>query len=147
MFVSGLLSVARKHLVTTTDESLVRNAARLLHDSRFNLVVVCAKDGTIAGVVSKTDVVRQIGHCSGSACTATASSVMTPEVICCRPTDRLQDVWSLMKAHSHHHIPVIDDETYPLGVMTSHDALQALLREATDEESLLRDYIMGIGYH
>jgi hypothetical protein len=34
----------------------------------------------------------------------------------------------------------------PIGVLNAGDALQALLKEEEDEESLLRDYVMGIGY-
>jgi len=32
-------------------------------------------------------------------------------------------------------------------VLNARDALQALLEEVENEESLLRDYVMGIGFH
>jgi hypothetical protein len=34
-----------------------------------------------------------------------------------------------------------------VGVLNARDALQVLLKEVENEESLLRDYVMGIGFH
>ncbi len=33
-----------------------------------------------------------------------------------------------------------------MGVLHARDILQVLLEESEDEESILRDYVMGIGY-
>jgi hypothetical protein len=44
------------------------------------------------------------------------------------------------------HVPVIDEEDRPLGVLYARDALQALLTEVESEELLLRDYVLGVGY-
>ena len=44
------------------------------------------------------------------------------------------------------HIPVIDQRFRLSGAVNARDALQALLGEVQGEESLLRDYVMGIGY-
>ena len=44
------------------------------------------------------------------------------------------------------HIPVVDDGFKPLGVVNERDALRSLMAEGAYEESLLRDYVMGVGY-
>jgi CBS domain-containing protein len=69
------------------------DAARQLSGANINLVVVCNDDRTLAGVITKTDLVRQIGVCQGSACMAAASSVMTRDVTICHATSWLGDVW------------------------------------------------------
>lgn len=51
-----------------------------------------------------------------------------------------------MKDRGLKHVPVIDAESRPLGVLYARDALQELLKEVEYEELLLRDYVMGIGY-
>jgi CBS domain-containing protein len=43
-------------------------------------------------------------------------------------------------------IPVLDEELRPVGVLHARDILQVLLGESVDEESMLRDYVMSIGY-
>ena len=44
------------------------------------------------------------------------------------------------------HVPVVDDNSKPLGVVNARDALRALFAEEKYEKSLLRDYVMGVGY-
>jgi arabinose-5-phosphate isomerase len=72
---------------------------------------------------------------------------MIRQMISCHPRDLLIDVWSKMKQHGLRHIPVIDSERRPVGIVNSRDALQALLTTAANETELLRDYVMSVGYH
>jgi Mg/Co/Ni transporter MgtE len=51
-----------------------------------------------------------------------------------------------MKERKLKNIPVVDQDSRPIGVLHARDILQVLLNEAQDEESMLRDYVMGIGY-
>jgi CBS domain-containing protein len=53
-----------------------------------------------------------------------------------------------MKQHGLTHIPVVEqDASRPLGVLYARDVVQALLKDVQDEELLLRDYVMSVGYH
>lgn len=145
-FVESMLPVARERLVVIDGDALLTKAARLLNDRHMNLVVACGKTEAMVGVVTKTDIVRQLGHCSGSGCTAPVAAVMTKDVTYCRPSELLHDVWSIMKERNLLHIPVVDERFRPIGVVNARDALLALLEGSEYEESLLRDYVMGIGY-
>jgi hypothetical protein len=44
-------------------------------------------------------------------------------------------------------VPVLGPDSRPQGILYARDTLQALLTEVQDEESLLLDYVMSIGYH
>lgn len=145
MFVDVLLPAARKRLVTIAEEAPLIEAAGLLH-SGTDLVIVCHADGTLAGVVTKTDVVAQISNCQGSGCLALASIAMTRDVMLCRSGDLLEDLWKRMKKSSFKNIPFVDQDSRPLGVLNARDMLQALMTESTAEEALMRDYVMGVGY-
>lgn len=146
MFIEAILPAARDRLAAIRHDAPLMDAAKLLSDAQVNLVVVCNSDKTLAGVITKTDVVKRIGQCLGSSCTTAASAVMTREVTVCRPGELLAEVWSRMKEHGLKHVPVIDEGSCPLGVLYARDALQVLLVEVEYEELLLRDYVMGIGY-
>jgi predicted transcriptional regulator len=100
----------------------------------------------MAGVITKTDVVSHISHCTGCSCTMAASHVMTQEVTFCHPSDWLHEVWSIVKQRGLKNIPVVDRDAVPLGVLNARDVVRALLEDTEDEESLLRDYVVGIGY-
>jgi CBS domain-containing protein len=146
MFVERTLSAARKRLVTIRDDAPLIHAATLLLDFDGDLIVVCNSDELLAGVITKTDVVRQISHCRGSGCTTAASMVMTRNVISCHPGDLLHEVWSTMKERRLKNVPIVDQDVRPLGVLNARDALEALLKDVEHEEVLLREYVMCVGY-
>lgn len=145
-FVEQVLTAARARLVTIADDASLIDAARLLH-AGTDLVIVCGAGGAVAGVITKSDVIAQISECQGAACRVAAARVMSADVLQCTPGDRLQDVWSKMKARNLKNVPIASAHGRPIGVLNARDALGALLREVKDEESLLRDYVMGVGYH
>jgi len=43
--------------------------------------------------------------------------------------------------------PILDNDGRPQGVLHARDVALALIGEANYEESLLRDYVMGVGYY
>ena len=146
MFVEGMLPTARKRLVTIGVDAPLIDAAKLLRELRTDVVVVCSWDELLVGVFTKTDLVRQMRECLASGCATVASTVMTRTVILCHPNDLVHDIWSIMKERGLKNIPVVGQDSRPIGVLNARDALEVLLEDAEYEERLLRDYVMGIGY-
>lgn len=58
----------------------------------------------------------------------------------------MEDVLSVMKERGLVHIPIIDDNSRSSGVIDARNAIRALMAQANYNESLLRDYVMGVGY-
>jgi CBS domain-containing protein len=145
MYVERLLPAAREKLVTIADDAPLTEAANFLRKGT-DLVIVCGSAGLVTGVITKTDVVGQMSRCQGASCTMAASLAMTRDVVVCRPDELLRDVWKRMRDHKLKNIPIVDEGSRPMGVLHARDILQVLLEESEDEESMLRDYVMGIGY-
>ena len=59
MFVEEMVPAARERLVTIREDAPLIEAAGLL-SAGTDIVLVCDDEGRLAGVVTKTDVVRQI---------------------------------------------------------------------------------------
>jgi CBS domain-containing protein len=146
MLVEHVLPSAKKRLVTITIEQPLRVAADLLCRSVADLVVVCDGKDRLAGVVTKTDIVRQMGHCCGGSCSESAAIAMSRDVTSCHPSSNLEDVFSIMKTRGISNVPIIDDALHPLGVLNARDALEILLTETEQEDALLRDYVTCTGY-
>lgn len=146
MFVERMVTTARGRLVTISHGAPLIEAARLLGTSNADLVVVCGSGGQLSGVITKTDVVRQISRCQGSSCTVAVSAIMTDDVVFCRPTDQVSEIWAIMKERRLKNIPVTDEASVPIGLFNARDALEVLLTEVEQEETLLRDYVMCVGY-
>lgn len=146
MLIDRLPPEARELLVTIKDGSPLIDAANQFRKG-IDLVVVCDEGGRACGVVTKTDVVAKMSQCGGASCTEPASTVMTRNIVSCQASDWGTAVWASMKEHSLKNLPILDSESRPIGVMTARLVLQLLLEETSDEEALLRDYVMNVGYH
>lgn len=144
--VESILPKARERLLLIGDDRKLTEAAALLAEPSRHMVVVCNSAGTAIGVVTRQDIVRQIRHCQGCACTTPCSTVMSAPVWFCRPDDWLQDVWSTMRRKGFQSVPIVDAEDKPIGLLSVRDALEMLLMEVEHEEELLRDYVMCVGY-
>ena len=144
--VSSIDATTRSRLVTVGVDTLIVDVAKLLSDTQISLIVVCNTEGAMVGIITKTNIVQRIGHCQGVGYTSATPELMVRDVTYCLPSDRLTDVLSMMAKRGFVHIPVIDEHSKPLGVVNARDGLRALLAEEECEESLLRDYVMGIGY-
>ena len=144
--VDRILPAGRKRLITIRDEAPLLDAAKLLREPDADLVVVCNADERMVGVISKTDVVRQISQWRESEYATAASTVMTRTVVSFRPDDSLHDVWTTMKHRRLKNVPILDQDSRPIGVLNARDVLEALLEEVEHEEMLLRDYVMSIGH-
>jgi CBS domain-containing protein len=148
MLVENVLPIAAQRLITIQAGSFLTDAAVLLsRDAHISLVVVCDPNGVMVGVITKTDIVRQVANIQGRPCTIATSVVMTRDVTWCRPDDTLHDVLANMKKHGFVHVPILDQESRPAGVLNVRDGLQALLGEIEHDVSLLRDYVTNLGYH
>ncbi len=144
--VNSICETTRSRLATASVNSRLVDVAKLLSSSDVSLVVVCDRDGAMAGIITKSNIVKQIGQCHGAGCMIPASQVMVCDVTYCGSDDSLADVLSSMAERGFVHVPVLDEQSRPIGVVNARDALRALLTEEEYEESLLRDYVMGVGY-
>ena len=143
--VKDMLPVARSRLVLIGDDKQLTEAASLLADATPHMVVVCDGAGTMLGVITRTDIVRQIRHCHGRACTTACTVVMSKDVVCCHADDWLHEVWARMKSMGLQSVPIIDAERRPIGLVSARDAMERLLTEVEHEEEFLRDYVSDTG--
>ncbi len=146
LLVRRLADVAGRRLATIGAEAPLRQAARMLAATPVSLVVVCHPEGRMAGVLSKTDIVRTLGAQPDAAAGLPAAEVMTREVLFCRPDDSIEHVLRVMGARGLVHMPVLGEGEKPVGVMEARDALRALFAHTSAELGHLRDYVMGAGY-
>ncbi len=146
MHVATLMPSAARRLVVIRDDARLTDAAKLLLEADTDLLVACNAEKRMTGVISKTDVVRQFSLRPESSSENAVAAAMTKAVVSCRPSDLLHDVWRTMKDRRLQNVPVLDQDSRPLGMVNARDLLEALLEEAEHEEVLLRDYVMSVGH-
>ena len=144
--VNKISDVICSRLAVVAMDAPLIDAAKLLTSTQIGLVVVCDADGKMMGVISKSDVVRQIAHCAGGGCQVAVADVMSRNVLSCSGTDGLANVLESLQTSGYVHLPVADGDCKPVGVVNARDALRFLMLQEQYEESLLRNYVMGVGY-
>ena len=145
--VRQMSALSRSRLVTVTRQTPLLIAAQALCSTQIGLVVVCEATGAMAGIISKTDIIRQISHCMGGACRTLAQELMTRDTVTCQPDDLLHDVMTTMHTRGLVHLPVLGPDRCPVGVVNARDALRVLVTQGQYEQAQLFDYVMGVGYH
>lgn len=146
LLVERLFPTARERLVTLGGEAHVKEAAALLADRKYRLVVVCDQDQRMIGVVARRDIVRELSHCLGYACTMACSAIMTTDVIVCRSGDALDGLWKTMAERGLRSVPIVDDLRHPLGVATAPDIAEIMLSEVEYDQNVMKEYVMSVGY-
>jgi len=116
IFVGRLMS---SPVESVRPDTPVQAAATTLLDRDIGSVVV-VEDGEFRGILTTTDFV-QITADGDSAAGATVSEYMTTDVVTVTANASITDVADLMVEHGFHHVPVVDDETGVIGMVTSAD--------------------------
>lgn len=144
--VSSIAAVAHARLLMVGVDATLVDVAAQMSAARLSLAVVCDLSGSVAGVIADTLLVYQLGLGKVSIFTARAGDVMARQFTACHPADSLPDVLSTMHNLGLVHVPVVDDNHRPQGVVYARDGLRALLAAGNFEQAQLRDYVMGAGY-
>jgi len=146
VLVQHIFEAARRRLAVLRRDASVSAAAAVLVNPNTTLAVVCDGDGVTVGVVSRTDIVKVIARAGTAAVNTDTGALMTSPVVYCHLAQPLERVWATMNARSIRCVPILDDCGRPQGVVHARDLARALLDEVTEEEVLLRDYFLGVGY-
>lgn len=146
MLVSCMDTQTLSRMATIGVDAPLVDVAPMLSDKRNGLVIVCNPDGSMAGVITKTDVVRNFGLRCESTKPTMVADVMTRDVTSCSPASSLGDVLSLKQKKGFSNIPVIDGNGVPTGVVNIADLLGVLMANKKIDLEHLHNYISGVGY-
>ena len=116
VFVARLMTT---DLHTVTPDALVEDAAAVLLDNDISSALV-VEDGRLVGILTTTDFVGIVAKSQPKAET-TVERYMTPDPITADAQDSVTAVAATMIDHGFHHVPVVDDEEVPIGIITTSD--------------------------
>ncbi|MCW8929002.1 MAG: CBS domain-containing protein [Gammaproteobacteria bacterium] len=69
----------------------------------------------------------------------TVNEVMSETVITLKPTDTIDSARELMGQKNIRHIPIVDDNNFPVGIITQRDILRAQDSELNHESHIVDD--------
>lgn len=140
MDVAAILKEKGTKVITAYPDATVAQIVSTLSRERVGVVVICEKDGGLAGIVSERDVVRGLAERGQTLLSGPVAGLMTTDVSTCSPNDKLDEIMATMTAQRIRHIPVMESETL-CGIISIGDVVKHRLDEIESEADALRQYV------
>ena len=117
VFVGRLMS---SPVESVSPETRVTEAADRLLDRDISSLVITDEDNELIGILTTTDFVQMIAD-ETIPTETTVADYMTTSVVTVTANDSVDDVAETMVQRGFHHLPVVDDESGVIGMVTTTD--------------------------
>jgi len=111
-----------RELVTITEKDTIHDCAKLMLSHKISSIIVLKKDGTLAGIITKTDLASVF--LTQSSTPLLVSKIMTKKVITVKPADSLLFVESVLINNKISRV-VVERKKMPVGIITHRDFIPA----------------------
>ncbi len=139
--VQDVLRVKGDAIWSTTSKASVYEALEKMAEKNVGALVVL--DNTeLVGIFSERDYAREIILKDRVSKQTVVSEIMTREVICVDPTEKMEKCMRLMSSMRCRHLPVIEDDQV-IGVISIGDVVKAIISDQGVAIHELEDYIIG----
>lgn len=129
-----ILTDKPREVIAVGPDDSVLAALALMADKDISTVLVMQGD-RLAGIVSQRDYAHKVELAGRNAGETRIREIMTTLVVCVSPEQTCEQCLALMHARRIRHLPVLESDRV-VGVLSSHDVLEELLRE---DEHLIKD--------
>ncbi len=118
----------------------LEQAARLLDEKGVGALVVLDGDGSIAGVVSERDIVREVSRKGAECLQNTVKTVMSKQVVTAHPTETIDEGLARMTDRRIRHLPVVDGGKL-VGIVSIGDLVKHRIAAVEAEAAAMQAYI------
>lgn len=137
--------IAGQSLVTASPEMTVRSACKLMAEKRIGALVV-VESKAIAGIFTERDALNKVLAGDLDPDNTTLTQVMVANPLTIRANKPLGHALYMMAQGGFRHVPVVDENGIPIGMVSARDALG---QDVVDLERNLRhqeELEASIGY-
>ena len=122
MEIRELLEKAGRTPVTCHRSDSAQDAATKLQENGVGAMPVLSSDGTLVGMISERDLVREFSKHGAELTDLTVGDILTKSVIFMAPSADLSDAMRAMHQHGFRHVPILDAGKL-IGVISIRDLL------------------------
>lgn len=142
MKVKELLVKRGRPVITIGQNESVATAAQKLVESNIGALPVCDARGTMVGIISERDLLKECSQHSGEIGKTKVKDVMTRQVAIGIPEDDLNYIMDVMTQKGIRHLPILEGPALE-GIISIRDIVDAQLEESKAVVRFLNDYISG----
>ena len=139
MLVSEILRVKGNALYTTTPDSPVLDAVRVMAQLDIGSLVVM-DHGRMAGLVTFAEVLRALADRGGTLGDLRVEAITEREPLTAEPSIDVMELRRRMLERHARYVPVMEGSVL-LGVVSFHDVAKSVYEDATFENRMLKSYI------
>lgn len=138
--------IAGRPLVTGSQDMTVRAACRLMAENRIGAVLLIDERRAVTGIFTERDALNKILAKGLDPEQTTVAEVMVPDPQTIHIDKPLSFALFMMSEGGFRHVPVVDDDGLPVGMVSARDALGADIIEVEREMKRMEDIENSIGY-
>ncbi len=112
--------------VTVSRNTSIQEAARIMYEKRIGSVLVVDDDGRLIGIVTERDIVFACSQGWDSSRHA-VWEIMTENPVTVKPSDNVVTAMEKMRELGIRHLPVVDEEGRPVGMISFRDVMDLVL--------------------
>ena len=116
------------HLITASPNDKIINVVKAMNDHKVGSVLI-VENGKLVGIFTERDLVRIVAE--GKSLDLPVREVMSRNLIVAKPEDSIAIITSKMIEHWIRHIPVVDEEGKPIGIISIRDVLRHMVASST----------------
>ena len=140
MTVASILSEKGREVVTTSPDTRLAQIVETLAARGIGAMVVVEGDGTVCGIISERDIVREVADHGVSVLDEPVSACMTRKVVSCGENDTIHHVMTVMTRHRFRHMPVVASGRLA-GIISIGDVVKRRMDQMERDAEELRNYI------
>ena len=136
--------LTERELITVNENDQLLEAIKKLAKYNIGAIPVLNSDKQLAGIISERDIVKELAKNKNMDCSILfVNQLMTKKVIYCE-NDVLSDkLMELMTKNKVRHIPIVNKNNYPIGIVSIGDVVNRLIEKIEYENKMLKDFVSG----
>ena len=140
--VRDILAEKGWHVLSIGEGATVLEAALLMNEHKIGGLAVL-RDGCVIGMFTERDILQRVVAEQRNPASVTVGDVMTHSVTVAGSCTSIDEARSLMKHKRIRHLPIVDDDRKPVGMISIGDlnAHEIVTQEKT--VGALREYLNG----
>jgi CBS domain-containing protein len=120
------------------DASILQAIERMAEREVGSLLVM--ESEKLVGIITERDYARKVALEGRSSRDSQVRDIMSPNVLCAKPEQTIQECMALMSDKRARHLPVIE-ENKVIGIVSIGDLVQSIIDEQQHEIESLQHYI------
>lgn len=113
--------------VTIDEDATVDDVSKTMWEKGVGSVLIVNKEKKLVGIITERDILYAASHLMLGR-NVKAKSIMSKNLVTAYPDDEIASVVEKMKDFNIRHIPIVDSDRNPLGVISSRDLLDFGIR-------------------